>query len=120
MEKRHRRGLSKQGFLDSRFGFMVLICFWVIDSKIERAGGRAFEPQLAPPCGRKSTTSWGGAGGANTIRIIVMLVLLIGESASTVAPTRLSIQMDPDSRSARAVASAAGESGCPAHRVDGK
>ena len=34
-----------------------------LESKIKRAGGRAVEPQLAPPCGRLRTDPEGGVGG---------------------------------------------------------
>jgi len=50
MEKRHRRGLSKQAVSDSCFGSLVLICFLEFRCQLKRAGGRAASPQLAPPC----------------------------------------------------------------------
>ena len=53
MDKRHRRGLSKQAVSDSCFSSVVLICFLVFDSELKRAGGRASSPSSRPPAVEK-------------------------------------------------------------------
>ena len=43
----------------SAYCSLLWVCLGIIDSKVKRAGGRAVELQLAPPCGRLRTAQGG-------------------------------------------------------------
>ncbi len=47
--------------------FLALVWVWGVVSKVKRAGGRAAELPLAPPCGRRPATSFGGGGGGRRV-----------------------------------------------------
>lgn len=57
--------------------FGALLSFRVCDSEIKRAGGRAFEPSLAPPCGRTGGDPGRGYGGRVSYSQLALLACLI-------------------------------------------
>src|SRR5438128_1557183 len=98
MEKRHRRGLSKQAILDSCFCSLVLVYFSVFDGEIKRAGGRALSLSSRPPASKIRCLFFGGIT-SESLRWILVL-----KSASTSSPDHPSTQRDPGSRSGHAIA----------------
>ncbi len=62
MEKRHRRGLSKQAVSDSYFSSLALIRFWVFDCKLNEQGGELLSVSSRPPAVENLGLFWGGGG----------------------------------------------------------
>src|SRR2546421_7756496 len=94
MEKRHRRGLSKQAVSDSYFSSLALIRFWVFDCKLNEQGGELLSVSSRPPAVENLRLFWGEA--AITSRSLRWIWVL--KSALTLFPTHPSMQRDPDSR----------------------